>query len=344
MAKQTKTVQFEQVIDALLDTTTPFPPTYLHRFSDLHTNDLNKLKNAWSMVNPERRVALLIDLEDLAESDTLVNFDELARFAMDDTDPRARAAAIRLLWENDDEKLIPILIKKLRDDPDELVRSAAATGLGLFVYLGELEDIDEETHHTLEDVLLETLKGTDTDLVRRHALESLGYSGRGEIPDLIRKAYNTASQDWVASALFAMSRTADSIWEEQVKECLDHHSPEVQLEAVRAAGNLSIESARPALLKILRHPDDVDDEVLYAAIWSLSQIGGESVQEAYDRLLENNDDDELVSFIEEAMENLEFTDGFPIFDLMDVDSESEDDLENVIDLDENDEDEYDQLA
>jgi HEAT repeat protein len=344
MAKQPKLVQFEQVIDALLDNSTPFPPTYLHRFSDLHPNDLKKLKNSWSMVNPERRVALLLDLEDLSETDTLVNFDDLARFALDDTDPRARAAAIRLLWETQDEKLIPIFINKLREDPDELVRSAAATGLGLFVYLGELEDIDEELLHTIEDVLLQTLQGTDTVLVRRHALESLGYSGRGEIPDLIRKAYNTAAQDWVASALFAMGRTADSVWETEVKESLDHHSPEVQLEAVRAAGSLSITSARPALLKMLKHPEDVDEEVLYAAVWSLSEIGGDSVQEAFDHLMENNDDDEMVAYIEDALENLEFTDSFPIFDLMDVDSENEDDLENVVDLEEDEDDEDDQLV
>src|SRR5512146_2872444 len=155
MAKSTKIqVPFKQVVDELLNNNKPFSPTYLHRFSDIDPADLASLRHAWPQVTANRRLALLQDLEDLAEADTLVSFDDLARFALDDNDARVRAVAIRLLWESEDAHLIPIFIKMMRYDTDETVSATAASGLGLFVYLGEVEDISEEKLKQVEENLL----------------------------------------------------------------------------------------------------------------------------------------------------------------------------------------------
>src|ERR1035437_6558604 len=136
MPKAKKNVPFNQVISALLDNNTPFSPTYLHRFSDITPEDLAELKKVWSQVNPDRRAVVLEDLEELAESDTLVNFDDISRSVMDDTNPRARAAAIRLLWECEDTRLVPVFIRMMGHDDDLVVRASAATALGMFIYLG----------------------------------------------------------------------------------------------------------------------------------------------------------------------------------------------------------------
>ncbi len=70
---------------------------------------MKQLKKSWPEVSTRRKHTLLEDLEDLAEADTLTSFDDLARTLLDDPDPEVRTRAIRLLWECEDVKLIPVL-------------------------------------------------------------------------------------------------------------------------------------------------------------------------------------------------------------------------------------------
>ena len=79
MPKRPQDIPIQRVVNALLDDSTPFPPGLLPRFSDLEGVDLDKMTEAWPRVNPNRRIALMDDLEEIAESDTLENFDNFAR-------------------------------------------------------------------------------------------------------------------------------------------------------------------------------------------------------------------------------------------------------------------------
>jgi HEAT repeat protein len=249
--KKSEHVPFPAVIEAMLDENTPFPPVYLNRFSDLSPENLKLFKTAWDKISSKRRYTLLEDLEDSAEADTLLAFDEIARFALDDPDPKVREVAIRLLWECEDRKLIAPLNRMVEADPDYHVRAAAATGLGLYVYLGELEELDEEHLKSVEDVLLRVYASEDHPLVRRRALESLGYSSREEVTAMIEEAYARGNPDWMESAMFAIGRSANDRWSKQVMESLDHPHAKVREEAARAAGGLNLESAREPLLKML---------------------------------------------------------------------------------------------
>ena len=76
----------------------------------------------------------------------------------------------------------------LNNDEDVEVRAAAANALGQFVYLGELEKIPAELHHKIEDELLEATTASNEKLIRRRALESLGYSGREEVDSADRSS------------------------------------------------------------------------------------------------------------------------------------------------------------
>ena len=153
---------------------------------------------------------------------------------------------------------------------------------------------------------------------KRLAVEALGYSSRPEVPALIRNAYSQHDPQWVASALFAMGRSADpDHWQDDVLYSLDHDNLEIRLAAVEAAGELALESARPALLEALDTEDN--DESIRAIIWSLSQIGGEDVQIVLYNLADATEDDDLAEFIEEALENLTFTDDLSRYDLLAVD-------------------------
>ncbi len=317
-------VSIQQILTALLDDKTPFPPVFLRHFSDLEGPDLAALKSIWPQASPERRFLLLEDLEELAENDTLVSFENIARMALTDGDARVRTVAIRLLWESEDQNLVPIFQSILAEDPNPDTRAAAASGLGLFVYLGELEEIPEETLHQVEDQLIAVVNGQDNFQVRRRALESLGFSGRPEVPALIREAYEGNNLPWVESALFAMGRSADNTWNQEVLRMLNHPEASVQVEAIRAAGELGLESARRPLLRLL---DDelLDADVRAATYWALSRIGGDDVREVLEARLEETEDEEDEELLEDALENLDFTEEMNLFEMFDLEDLPEED-------------------
>lgn len=311
-------VPFQAVLDALMDMERPFPPVYLHRFSDISPTDLSDLKGIWGQVPLARRRALMEDLEELAEADTIVSFDDLARFALQDEDSMVRVLAIRLLWEIEDRRLAPIFIQMMENDSDHQVRAAAANALGQFVYLGELEEIPEPVFRQVEDSLLRVISGEDAPTVRRNALESMGYSSRPEVPALLEEAYQRGNIEWLASSLYAMGRSADDRWSAEVIRMLDHDLSPIREEAARAAGELELKDARDDLLRMAREDEE---EVQIAAIWSLSQIGGEQVRETLEELLEAAEDEEQAEIIENALDNLTFNEDMGFFDIMDIDTD-----------------------
>jgi HEAT repeat protein len=207
--------------------------------------------------------------------------------------------------------------------------------------MGEVEDISPAKLRQVEECLLRLVSSQDTPLVRRRALEALGFSSLQEVVRLIEKAYTSDDTDWLITALFAMGRSANSRWKPQVLKMLSHIQPGVRAEAASAAGELEIRSATPLLLELLEDPDL---DVRLAAIWALSQVGGKGVRKALENLLETRDDDEEADQIEKALENLDFTEEMRDLALLEIpeegDESSEDDYDNNNDdfISEDDED------
>jgi HEAT repeat protein len=294
----------------------------LKEFSDLGPTELTTLLDVWPQVKLSRKLTLLEDLDALAETDTLVSFDDLARTLLTDPEPEVRTRAIRLLDEYEDPKVVPSYLDMLKNDPDLNVRAEAANALHLFVDLGELEEIPEQIYHEVEDALLASAASEDETRVRRTALESLGYSSRPEVTTLIDSAFHRTDPAWQASSLVAMGRSADERWDEEVIHSLVHVNDRIRKAAVQAAGELSLQSARPILLKMLG--EEEDEAVLSAVIWSLSQIGGEDVRTYLEHLLDVvEEDDEQIAFLEEALDNLAFTEDLERFDLLAFDPDDE---------------------
>ena len=305
---------FQPVLDSLLDEKKDFPRKYLQQFSDLGELELKTLLEVWSRVGVNRKLTLLEELETLSESDTLVNFDDLAKALLSDSDSTVRGRAIRLLRECEDVRLASTYIDILKNDADVHTRAEAATALGMLVDLGELEEIPEETYHHVENVLLAVANGNDDIKVRRRAVESLGYSSRPEVTALIQAAFQREDPAWQASALFAMARSADSRWDADVLASLPSENRSVREAAVEAAGQLSIKQAGPILIRMLE--EEEDDDVTSALIWSLSQIGGEDARTTIEALLDQTEDEDQIEFLEEALENLAFTEDLDRFDLL----------------------------
>jgi HEAT repeat protein len=314
-------ISFQTVLDALLDEKKDFPRHYLREFSDIGPLELKTVLDVWPRVALSRKQTLLEELQALAESDTLVSFDDFARALLTDPDPGVRANAIRLLHESEDLKLVPTYLDMLKDDSDSGVRREVANVLNLFVDLGELEEIPENVYHQVEDALLASANSEDDVRIRRTALESLGYSSRPEVITLIESAFHREDPGWQASSLIAMGRSADDRWDEEVTLSLVDENGRIRKAAVQAAGELSLKSARPILLKMLT--EEEDEDVTSAVIWSLSQIGGEDVRIYLENLLDQNEDEEQIAFLEEALDNLAFTEDLDRFDLLAIDPEED---------------------
>jgi HEAT repeat protein len=202
--------------------------------------------------------------------------------------------------------------------------------------MGEIEELEPGLQADIENQLLLVANSSAPEPVRRNALESLGFASRGEVTILIEQAYISTDEDWVASALVAMGRSANMKWAPQVMNMLDSDAAQIREQAARAAGELELGAARPRLLELL---DDDDEDVIAASIWSLSQIGGEGVSAALEALYDEAEDDDTASYIEAALDNLAFNQELQLLDLVEPgeDDEYYDDL--IADDEEEDDDE-----
>jgi HEAT repeat protein len=143
---------------------------------------------------------------------------------------------------------------------------------------------------------------------------------------LIETAYARKDDNWLISSLFAMGRSSDERWKKQVIAQLRNPKEDVRSEAIHATGELEMGSARLPLLDMLE--DEEDSELRREIIWALSEIGGEGVRSKIEELLDGETDDEDAGFLEEALDNLLFTEELNQFEMFDFESDDEDeDLE-----------------
>jgi hypothetical protein len=320
---QNQTIDFEIVVKALLEKDVFFPPKLLYRFSNINSKELTNLTKIWESIATRRRLALLEDLENLSERDFLMSFNSIFKMAIEDTDPKVRMVAIRALWDCEDPWLTSKFIEIIDTDEDINTRAQAASGLGRFVYLGEVDEISSDRKLKAEKKLFELLDDESIpDKIRQCALESIGFSSTSKVEDLIENGYENGNQEWKQSALIAMGRSGEKKWSPFVVENLDSIDESTQIAAIKAAGEIALTNSVPYLIELL---EDYSDEVRNAAIWALSEIGGEQVLEMFERLLEESDDDEEIDILESALENLEFNDGVADFDFFDF-PDDEDEL------------------
>ncbi len=162
-----------------------------------------------------------------------------------------RRRAIQNLWECEDPSLGEHLAALVGTDPATEVRATAAAALGRFVYLGEVDEIDEQLLRQVEDRLLAAQRDDQDAAVRLRSLESLGYSSRPEVVELIEAAYLSGQEPQRQSALKAMARSASPAWEEAVVENLHHPAPGLRAEA-------NSRGRRAGAARIRRRPDRAD--------------------------------------------------------------------------------------
>jgi HEAT repeat protein len=307
----------QHLLDLLGDASHPVQDELLESASDLDAAGLQAFQAGWATWDADRRLELLEHLGRLADENIELNFDRVNRLALGDREPGIRRRAIQNLWECEDPSLGERLAALLAADPSADVRAAAASALGRFVYMGEVDEIDEQLLRQVEDRLLAAQRQDQADEVRLRSLESLGYSSRPEVEDLIEAAYLSRKEPQVQSALKAMARSASPAWEEAVVANLHHPAPGLRAEATRAAGELELRGTVDDLIELT---DDAIDDVRLAAIWSLAQIGGPAATQALTQLLERAQDEDELALLEDGLDYIAFVDGTRDIPLLDFDA------------------------
>jgi HEAT repeat protein len=283
----------------------------LYYLSNLDAEEAERVREVWTELPADLRAELTSWLVELAEADFTLNFSAVFRIAMEDDDAIVREAAIEGLWEDEDVRLIPRLAKRLLEDESAGVRAAAAKSLGRFILLGELKKIRPGPRRKAYEALVEAHQTPYEDTeVQRRALESLAYVCDETVITSIRQAYDSPIEKMRISAVFAMGRSADTRWEQEVQQELFSTAPEMRYEAARACGELQLSDTVSMLEELT---EDADIEVQQAAIWALGQIGGDRAREILE-YYSHVSDEALRSAANAAIEEFEFLHG----DLEDV--------------------------
>jgi HEAT repeat protein len=240
---------------------------------------------------------------------------------LQDSNARVRVLAIKQMSDYTDKIVIERLIDLAQHDPDLDVRCTALSGLGNFIYIGGIsaydpekdceiicldESISREDFERVYDFLLSVWQDVHLSLDEKEcAIESLSFFSNHTVETLIAELYARPEKSARCSALTAMGRNGATRWVGTLRSELYSSDPDIQLEAIYAAGEMGLDVLGKDLWR-LTYSEDKD--TVLAAVWSLGQTGWDG---AFDRLdeLTLHDDLEIRETADEAMDEWLFYNG-----------------------------------
>ncbi len=193
------------------------------------------------------------------------------------------------------------------DEPDEL-RARAAIALGPVLDqcdTSDFDDPDEDTiseqkfHRIQESLHRFYLNDHVPVIVRRRILEASVRASEDWHQDAIREAYSSGNKDWMLTAVFAMRWVRG--FDDQILEALESTDPEIQREAVHAAGNWELDAAWERVVG-LAADRDTPKGLLLAAIGASSSIRPMEARDVLFGFTESKDE-EIADAAEEASDD-----------------------------------------
>ncbi len=317
LSDQEANARFQRTVAILRDPEAHVTAEAIYSLSDLYGERLETFRSTWPEIPVERRRKLITRLVETAETNFELDFSAIIHAALHDDDGEVRLTAIEGVLEESPHNIVERLISLAQDDPLAQVRAGATKALGVFVLHGELGKLPQALNTRLQDAMWALYTDFKEDLdVRRRALEALGNCGKEGVQDLIHEAYYADELLMRVSAIFAMGRSCDAMWQPMILDELMSEYPEMRYEAARAAGELEL---RPALSQLAELAYEEDREIQEMAIWALGEIGGDEAVRILDELAalaEESDDEELAEAVEEAQSAavLGGKDNLPLFD------------------------------
>jgi len=195
------------------------------------------------------------------------------------------------------------------DEPEQL-RARAAISLGPILEQTDIDGfedpddvpITERTFHNIQNSLEKVYRDQSTPKdVRRRILEASVRAPQTWHQDAIRHAYSSGDKEWMLTAVFSMRWVRG--FDDQILQALKSEDPEINCQAVIAAGNWELDGAWPHIVELL-HDAHCSKPLLLAAIGALSGIRPVEARDILEDLAES-DDEEIADAVSEALAAIE---------------------------------------
>jgi len=205
------------------------------------------------------------------------------------------------------DELVEALLAILRNNEEsQEVRARAAISLGPILEYADTEGFEDpddvpisERHFQQIQELLRKLH-MDAQIpkeVRRRILEASVRAPHDWHKNAVRAAYSSGDDAWKLTAVFCMRFLRG--FDEQIVEELDNKNPDIQLEAVLAAGNWGVEAAWPHIAALI-HSGRTPKPLLLAAIEAVPSVCPQEASEVLSGLVESDDED-IIEAVQEAL-------------------------------------------
>jgi HEAT repeat protein len=204
-------------------------------------------------------------------------------------------------------RVADLLVDRVEHDSDPIVRSAAVSVLGKYVYEGLM--LSEEERHSplgtkvrkVNEYLATIFRDPDKEaLLRRRAVESLAFNPTREIEDIIREWSKSEDDLFRKSSAFAMGRLDKKRFSRILINLLDDPSARVRTETIRSIGEQGITRA---ITKLVAMIEKDSRDIALEAIQALGQIGGKKAEKELLRLAQSADL-ELARYATETLDEL----------------------------------------
>jgi HEAT repeat protein len=292
----------EQTIAKLSNPDKQLLNSWLADLSSLNSAELKLFEQAWETIEPKRRRQIMYRLVELAEDNFELDFDNIFKGRLKDEDAEVRSKAIEGLWESEEASLIDPLIDLLEQDSSEKVQAAAATALGKFALLAELEKLRPSHKSKICRTLLTVINDKSKPLeVKRRALEAAAPLTLPQMKKTIAEAYQSRNHQLRISALFAMGKSCNPSWLPILLKELASADAEIRYEAAGACGELGEEEAASYLTELVNDPDI---DVRLVAIQALGKIGGPEAKGCLEKCLSSSNE-VIQEAAEQALRQLE---------------------------------------
>lgn len=206
---------------------------------------------------------------------------------------------------NDNLAHILLTVVSSDDEPEQL-RAKAAISLGPALEQADIDGfedsddvpINERTFRNIQDSLEKIYLDNNTpNEVRRRILEASVRAPQTWHRDAIGYAYSSGDKDWMLTAVFSMRWVRG--FDDQILAALKSADPEIQYQAVNAAGNWELDAAWSHVVELVNDAR-TPKPLLLAAI---EAVGNIRPAEAGNILVDlaDSEDEEIAEAADEAM-------------------------------------------
>lgn len=205
------------------------------------------------------------------------------------------------------DELVEALLAILRkSEESQEVRARAAISLGPILEYADTEGFEDPDDVPISErrfqQIQELLRKLHMDAqipkeVRRRILEASVRAPHDWHKNAVRAAYSSGDDAWKLTAVFCMRFLRG--FDEQIVEELDNKNPDIQLEAVLAAGNWGVGAAWPHIAALI-HSGRTPKPLLLAAIEAVPSVCPQEASEVLSGLVESDDED-IIEAVQEAL-------------------------------------------